>query len=50
MKDKKEPYRHEIRSKLKTQVVKDRRRREQEKYIMEMMREAEDLGLYDLGD
>jgi len=50
MKDKKETYRHEIKSKLKTQVVRDKRKREQEKYIIEMMKEAEELGLYDLGD
>lgn len=48
MKDREEPYRHEIKSKLKTQVVKEKQKREQRKYIIEMMKDDEELDIYNI--
>ncbi len=45
------PSRHEIKSKLKTQIVKDKTKeiskKEQRRIISQMMKEAEELELYE---
>ena len=44
------PYRHEVRSKLRTQFVKDKSkydRKEQREILIQLMHDAEEIGLYE---